>query len=179
MLRKVKDTLLFLPIYDDHFVRPPLIFMLLIYRNLGLILLMRSIQEGSESLIKIALGIFCVSNLVAFPILMESLAARVSEDYLVQAVGLIYFVSQMIMSFLPVINGKIMNSERRINTMFSFTISCGIFCIGMVNSIWADIKNYEIFGIDNRRTQDGLATDPSKSEKSKHGSGLGLPSHFY
>lgn len=113
---------------------------------------MRSIQVGSEPLIKTSLCVFCVSNLIGFPVVMESLAARVNEDYLVQAVGLIYFVSQMIMSFLPVINGKIMNSEKRINIMFSFTISCGLFCAGMIASIWADIKKYEIFGIDNRGT---------------------------
>ena len=127
--------------------------------------------------ITIALSVYCVANLIAFPVLLETVADRVGEDYLVLAIGMIYFMSQLILSFLPIVNGKIMNSERRIDIMFSFLVSITIFFLGMLFALWADIKKYEHFGIDNRGTQyaEDFNLDTEEGKEAKKVSNWGLP----
>lgn len=69
-----------------------------------------------------------------------------------------------------------MNSERKIDIMYSFMVSFGLFFIGMVFTCWADVKKYEYFGIDARGTQQGdELTNKVDGLGSKKGSNFGLP----
>jgi hypothetical protein len=104
------------------------------------------------TLVVLCFILYGMSSLICFPLLIEEVAKRIGDDYLVLGTGMIFSVAQIFSAVLVYALGIVMNGERKIQTLYALTICIFVAALSNLLVSYSDWNRDRLFGIDSRNT---------------------------